>query len=300
MNTPNKAPLKRLAHLLIAATIAAAGIAAVTVPTHVNAELIATPLRGDTRLVQFRYYENHTFLVLTKPKAVTHIQFAADEVIQSIAAGDTSSWEITPTKNRRHLFVKPRFEDIETSMTVITDKRTYQFVLRSTSNGRKWYQRVSWVYDTEMVLDFEPALDETPPVALRITEERGARGSAPSTPHAQGPSGPADANGCATVGIRPEAMRFNYEISGNAPFRPQIVFDDGRFTYLRMPDGLQELPALFAVIDGNDFSLVNYTVSCDFIIVQRIMEEAVLKLGRAEVRVRQVQPQRRFFSQTEN
>ena len=95
-----------------------------------HAELIATPLTGDTRLVQFTYDEDNTFLVLAKPKAVTHLQFAADEMLQSVASGDTAQWELTPTKNRKNLFIKPKFEGIETSMTVITDKRTYQFVMR--------------------------------------------------------------------------------------------------------------------------------------------------------------------------
>jgi type IV secretory pathway VirB9-like protein len=110
-----------------------------------NAELIATPLRGDSRLVQFNYDADNTYLVLAKPKAVTHVQFAVDELIQSVAAGDTANWELTPTKNRKNLFIKPKFDDSDTSMTVITDKRTYQFVLRSTGDGKKWYQRVNWV-----------------------------------------------------------------------------------------------------------------------------------------------------------
>ena len=55
------------------------------------AEVKATPLAGDTRLVQFHFDADQTYLVLAKPKAVTHIQFGADELIQSVAAGDTAN-----------------------------------------------------------------------------------------------------------------------------------------------------------------------------------------------------------------
>lgn len=258
----------------------------------VHAELIATPLRGDSRLVQFHYDIDNTYLVLSKPKAVTHIQLAPDEVITSIAAGDTSSWELTPTKNRKHLFVKPKFEDIDTSMTVLTDKRTYQFVLRSTGDGKKWYQRVSWLYDIEMVLDEEPlpkpVVTEPSTAAKAVTEEKTVQ------------SGAADICGATGAGIRPEALQFRYEIKGDAPFKPQIVFDDGKFTYYRMPDSLQELPALFAVIEGTDYSLVNYTVQCQFLVAQRLMESSILKLGRNEIRINKIQPKRSLFGRVEN
>ena len=241
-----------------------------------GAEMLATPLRGDTRLVEFAYDPDNTFLLLARPKAVTHIQFAPDETIQSVAAGDTVGWEFTPTRNRRNLFVKPRYENQETSLTVLTDRRSYQFLLRSTGEGRKWYQRVSWLYPTELVLTMEGAAD-----AEAAGVESAARPAASSPPAAAvGPS------------VAPEALRFGYEIRGDAPFRPRVVFDDGRFTYFQLPPALQELPALFAVVDEQDYSLVNFEIKGDYLVAQRLLPAAVLKLGRAEVRVLQPPPRR--------
>lgn len=234
------------------------------------AEMVATPLRGDTRLVEFAYDPDNTFLLLAKPKAVTHIQFAPDESIQSVAAGDTVSWEFTPTRNRRNLFVKPRFENQETSLTVLTDKRSYQFVLRSTGEGRKWYQRVSWLYPSELVLTMEGAPD---PDSSSTAAGAQAATSAPTAP--------------AGLVVAPETLRFGYEIHGDAPFRPRVVFDDGRFTYFQLPPALQELPALFAVVDEQDYALVNFEIKGDYLVAQRLLPAAVLKLGRAEVRVSQ-------------
>lgn len=244
-----------------------------------SAEMVATPLRGDSRLVEFAYDQDNTYLVLAKPKAVTHIQFAPDEMIQSVAAGDTANWEFTPTRNRKNLFIKPRFDDQETSLTVLTDKRSYQFVLRSTGEGKKWYQRVSWIYSREMLLTMEgmePA--ESAPAQVPAAAQA-----------AQKPA--ADLEG----GIEPSSLHFGYEISGDAPFRPRVVFDDGKFTYFKMPANLQELPALFAVIDGKDYSLVNFEVKGDYLVAQRLIALSVLKLGREEVRVTKPAPKRNFF-----
>jgi type IV secretion system protein VirB9 len=247
-----------------------------------RAEMLATPLRGDSRLVEFVYDPDNTYLVLAKPKAVTHIQFAADEAIQSVAAGDTANWEFTPTRNRKNLFVKPRYEGQESSLTVITDKRSYQFVLRSTGDGRKWYQRVSWSYSSELVLTMEGMPEAQQPVAAPA-----ALAAAPAPQQAaSGPEG----------GIEPDKLRFGYEISGDAPFRPRVVFDDGRFTYFKMPANLQELPALFAVVADQDYSLVNFEVKGDYLVAQRLLPAAVLKLGREEVRVTRAAPKRSIFS----
>ncbi len=255
-----------------------------------NAELIATPLRGDSRLVQFNYDADNTYLVLAKPKAVTHVQFAVDELVQSVAAGDTANWELTPTKNRKNLFIKPKFDDSDTSMTVITDKRTYQFVLRSTGDGKKWYQRVNWVYASDMLMAIEGGEDVagSPPV------------SADKRPPAEQPRRISAAE-AQLGGFSPEALRFSYEIVGDAPFRPLVVFDDGRFTYFKLASSLQELPALFAVIDGNEYSLVNFEIKGDYLVAQRLLDKAILKLGKAEVRVNLAQPRRGLFGfRTEN
>ena len=236
-----------------------------------QAELFATPLPGDTRLVQFEYDADNTFLILSRPKALTHIEFGADERIQTVAGGDTKHWELSPTQNRRHLFVKPVYEQMETSMTVITDKRTYQFVLRSTGPGAKWYQRVTWRYGETMLLDMREAEEkaaEADKAARTAEKERQDQTLA--------------------VGVNPKDLRFDYSIDGNAPFRPVSLFDDGKFTWIRMPSKLVELPALFGMTEAGELSIVNYVVQGDYMLAQRVMDRGVLKLGKQEVRFARV------------
>lgn len=235
-----------------------------------HAELIATPLPGDTRLVQFEYDADNTYLILAKPKAVTHIEFAEDERIQTVAGGDTKFWELTPTQNRRHLFVKPTYEQTDTSMTVITDKRSYQFVLRSTGPGAKWYQRVTWRYGETILLDLRAEEEK------RVEERKEAAASEKR-----------QQDQVLGVGINPEDIKFNYKIEGDAPFRPVSVFDDGKFTWIRMPAKLQELPALFGEED-KELTLVNYVVKGDYILAQRLMDAGVLKLGKQQIRFTRV------------
>lgn len=272
-------------HLALVAAVSLTGLVGQS-----HAELIATPLTGDTRLVQFTYDEDNTFLVLAKPKAVTHLQFATDEMLQSVASGDTAQWELTPTKNRKNLFIKPKFEGIETSMTVITDKRTYQFVLRSTADGKKWYQRVSWMYSSSLVLEQDALLDAQAnvPMSGGVPESVQSSGIRALQPTFNLP--PLNSAGGSATTLKPDSLRFNYKVDGDAAFKPTQVFDDGKFTYLRMPQDVQELPALFAVIEGQEYSLVNYTVDGSYMVAQRLLDNAVLKLGKSEVQVTKVKP----------
>lgn len=224
-----------------------------------HAEMSATPLPGDARLVRFDFDPDNTYLILSKPTAVTHIEFSADEEIETVAAGDTTNFDITATKNRRNLFVKPHVDGITTSMTVLTDKRSYQFVIRSTAEGSKWYQRVSWRVPSTFVFD------DSGQVAASVQAK-------PTGSQAVDVSG----------GIDPEKLNYEYDISGDAPFKPTMVSDDGVKTYIKMPRGLQELPVLFSVLDGQ-FNLVNYIVRGDFLVVQLVQDRFVLKIGRKEV-----------------
>lgn len=152
-------------------------------------------------------------------------------------------------------------------MTVLTDRRSYQFVLRSTGNGAKWYQRVTWQYGNTILVD-SPAVVSLPAPVL-------AEQSALQTGEA----------------VDARSLNFGYVITGDAPFKPLVVFNDGRFTRIKLPPTLQELPALFAVAD-DDYQLVNYLVKGDDLIVQQVLTSGVLRLGKAEVRFALQDPQR--------
>lgn len=266
-------------------------VVALTALDSAHAELVATPLKGDVRLVQFNYDIDNTYLVLTKPKAVTHLAFAADETIQSVAAGDTATWDITATKDRKNLFIKPTYDDSDTSMTVLTTKRTYQFVLRSTSDGKKWYQRVTWLYPKDLVMEMAGQADMS--IEAPTPRPFAATSQQPATTH----DGSSDDSTCTGTLTRLNAanLDMSFESTGDAPFKPTVVMSDGKFTYIRMPQSIQELPALFTVIDGNEYSLVNYTVDCNYLVAQRVLDTAVLKIGKQEVRINHVKPKKSLF-----
>lgn len=79
----------------------------------------------DNRIKTYIYNPNEVYLLVVHFGFQSHIEFAKNEDIQTITMGDSYAWKITPVGNR--LFIKPLEENIRTNMTIITNKRTYQF-----------------------------------------------------------------------------------------------------------------------------------------------------------------------------
>lgn len=85
------------------------------------------PITVDNRIKTYVYNSNEVYLLILHFGFQSHIEFARDEEIETISLGDTYAWKLTPLGNR--LFIKPMEKNIRTNMTIITNKRTYQFDL---------------------------------------------------------------------------------------------------------------------------------------------------------------------------
>ncbi len=208
---------------------------------------------NDPRLVCFTYDAETTYTVLAIPGVPTDIQLAPGEKITGFALGDTIQWVVEELPG--HIFIKPIKPELFTAGTLVTDRRVYQLVFRSTTLQGHWMQKVSW-------------RDAPPPVVASPN---------PSADSAKG----------AEV-LSPTTRHCDYDIEGEGDFRPLSVCDDGRFTWIQMSSP-QALPALF-MVDDKEAVLVNYIIQGNYFMVQRLMSEILLKLGNAEVRITRRKP----------
>ena len=252
----------RLKSLIVAAALSIVGICA-------HAQVDADPLPGDPKLVIFQYDENNSFRIYTRPLATTHIQLDNDERVKVLALGDTAGWMTAQKDN--NIFVKPRYPNTNTSGTLITTKRTYQFVFRSTTESGRWYQRVSFQNPSDMLIEVADVDRRSLAAATQPTEAANATvvENIEASRHAKV--------------VSPELFNFNYEITGAEAIRPLNVFDDGNATYiqLRKPE---DVPALFRLV-GKDMELVDYILKgSNTLVVPRVMDAGLLKLGNQEVR----------------
>lgn len=218
---------------------------------------------GNPRLVVFPYDRNNTFPVYLMEGLNTHFEFPDGEYVKTLSVSncgqDSPFWSCQLSQDRRHAWIKPKLPDQTNVGTIVTNRRVYEISLHSVTPGRDWYQRVSWDggWQDQGFYEFQDA------------------------PKAEG--GPARETKSPMA--EPERLRFTYAIEGDAPFRPQMVFDDGKFTWIKLATNVQELPALF-VLAGDEVELVNYTQRGEYLLVNRLVPGLLLKLGKAEVKVR--------------
>ena len=96
-----------------------------------NYAIAEIPITTDKRIKTYVYHPSDVYLVTISPGFQTSIEFASGEQIQTISVGDSFSWLLNPMGNR--LFIKPLENNVRTNMTIITNLRTYQFDILSSS-----------------------------------------------------------------------------------------------------------------------------------------------------------------------
>lgn len=256
-------------NLLIFAASLAFGFA------HAESSSISMP--GDVKLVVFNYDQNNTYTVLSLPGNITDIQLNEGEKVNALAMGDSVQWITAKTDG--HIFIKPTKSNIFTSATLVTDQRTYQLTLRSSPEGGKWYQRVSWQYPELIVM--KQSEQEAQVKAAKIAsdaiqaEERKRKADEIAMTVSKAPGNP--------IGNPVANLNFEYTVSGDAEFKPTQVFDDGKATWLRMDAKVQEWPATFIMDDSNSTEIINPIRDGSFIKVTRLFKKCVLKLKNKEV-----------------
>ena len=204
----------------------------------------------------YPWSEGALYQVYAVPGQITDIALEPGESLTGagpIAAGDTARWIIGDTESgsgvtrRVHILVKPSRPDITTNLIVTTDRRTYMIELRS---GEKPYMpSVAWAYPQ-------------PPASQRE--------SVPATP--------------VIPAVAARNYRYAQTDTGNPPWKPIAVYDDGRHVYVEFPAGIVqgEMPPLFVIGPQGEAQIANSRIYQHILIVDRLFGAAELRLGAGD------------------
>nr|WP_228772668.1 MULTISPECIES: TrbG/VirB9 family P-type conjugative transfer protein [Cupriavidus] len=236
-------------------------------PFNGGVEPVALP--SDSRLVVFPYSADQIFRVLTAPLKVTTIEFAPDEqIVGDPAWGENIRWSFE-TDGANHLYVKPSGPGLVNTLSVNTNKRSYEFTLVSSPLGGIFYQKARF------------RVQEPFGAKAKARAEHGA-GAAEREPTTSAPD---------AVAVSPDKLNFDYRVDGSAAFKPETVFDDGTAIWMRIPRGADWPVALYK--DGSDFVVANFIRRGEFLVMQRLADEIALRSGDTEVKV--LRGKRRFL-----
>jgi type IV secretion system protein VirB9 len=202
---------------------------------------------ADPRLRVSAYSADEIFALKGYVGYQIDLEFEPGERFVGLGAGDLRSLGFAAQDN--HLFLKPKAASVETNLTVLTTRRTYQFDYSASA------QRP------------DPALGDVI-YALRFTYPPSAADRAAEAVERH-------------LANASEGRRRNlaYAYRGSLQLKPVSASDDGVQTRLRF-DARSELPAIFVRNDDGTESLVNFTVDADGLVVHRVARQFTVRRGR--------------------
>ncbi|MEG4582209.1 P-type conjugative transfer protein VirB9 [Microcoleus sp. MON1_C5] len=207
-------------------------------------------LSSDSRVRHVMYDPNQVYEIIGTYGYQTSLEFATDEEVKVVSLGDTIAWQTVPYNNR--VFLKPVEPRAATNMTVITNKRTYYFMLSSTKLSKETTFLVRFKYpqttSTVATMQSKPKIDST--------------------------------------GFDPETINLDYSTSGHKhAILLNRVLDDGQFTFFRF-DEKGEIPTIYTVGPDGTESIVNTRREGSYLVVERTAGLFTLRNGNSYLCVR--------------
>jgi type IV secretion system protein VirB9 len=229
----------------------AAGLTAMAVCSVPVAAICTDPQPGqntpDTRIRTLPYSGDKVYRLVGYVGYQIDLEFEPEESFVGLGAGDIEGLAFASQAN--HLFLKPKASKVSTNLTVLTNRREYQF---------------DYTASTERPESREP--DVT--YVLRFTYSK-----SPGVPDRAGKIEQQLESGAA---LRPHNLDYWY--CGYSALKPIAAWDDGVRTRLRF-GARAELPAVFVRNDDGSESLLNFNMEGGDLVIHRVARRFVLRRG---------------------
>ena len=152
------------------------------------------------------------------------------------------------------VLVKPFMGGLQTSLSIITDKRDYDITIQSVDSG-EYMPRIGFYYPQDKADAINVGL---PPDKIENNESLQPK-------------------------INIENIKYDYRIRGDQAlcWYPTSVFEDGKKVFIRMPDKVDrsQLPIFMTIDQGGQTEVVNYRYFKPYYVVDTIFDQGVLVLG---------------------
>ena len=233
--------------------------------------LLPTAVVDAQVLQEYEYQPDRVYQVRTGLGITTQIELSPNEQVLDYSTGFSSGWDLTRRDNV--FYLKPKNVDVDTNMMVRTATHSYVFELKVVATDWRALEqakqagvqyRITFRYPSDTTFVVEK--DVGPEADTRIEKDR--------------------------------RYNFDYSVATRARQRwlvPLNVYDDGRFTYMRMAEDSRlptgNFPAVFGreTEHGEDF-VVNTSMEGNTIVVHGTYPYLVVRHGRGVVGLRRNQP----------
>jgi type IV secretion system protein VirB9 len=256
------------------------------------AERTSVTTATDPRIRVVDYDADQVTLIAVQRGTATRIALAAEEKILRDGTGSGFAadcakpeleWCIHADPGTNQVLVKPKDGATHNNLELRTDKRDYSFEFEvlgdddhdaGGTRSTKTRQRERPVYRVRFRYP-------SPPPATPAAPKPGTVPMAPA-------SSPVPSARETLRDAKPEPRNWRYTmqpVNGADDIVPDLVFDDGRFTYFRFPAN-REIPTIFYISASGEEGRVNFHIdddAPDTVVVERMSRRFVLRLGNAAV-----------------
>ena len=212
------------------------------------------PSYSDNTANVYNYNKYKQFEINTKVGYVTDVQLRPGEVVQKIASGNTTQWQVDVDiiDGVQHVYIKPMVSGIRTNMIINTDQRSYRFLVNSTDEMEYVVVFNFAELDREAQLKAEAE-------ALAVQQSRLYNLKRLKNTH----------------------FNTNYKViktkNVKTAYVPKNIFDDGQKTYIEVSDlALRDnLPLVYSYDDWEKgkLQLVNYRLKNNVIEIDKVVNK---------------------------
>jgi type IV secretion system protein VirB9 len=217
---------------------------------HCFGEII--PVRGvlDSRVRVAAYNGDEVYRLRGFVGYQIDLEFESGETFSGLGAGDLEGLSFVGQDN--HLFLKPKAAKVATNLTVLTNRRHYQFDYLALAR-RPNHDDENVIYSLRFTYS---------PAASQLAAEADAKRLDSQLQNASIK--------------RPRNM--DYWFCGAAALRPIAAMDDGVHTRLRFPAN-SDLPAIFVRNDDGSDSLLNFSMDAGDVVIHRVAKRFIVRRG---------------------
>lgn len=227
------------------------GLCCLLLYMHVCAE--TTPSRGliDSRIRVAAYNGDEVYRLQGFVGYQIDLEFEPGETFTGLGAGDLEGLSFVGQDN--HLFLKPKAAKVATNLTVLTNRRHYQFDYTARSQ-RPGGDDHGVIYALRFTYPPSPSQSAAEAAARRLDSQLDGAGNK-------------------------RAQNTDYWYCGEPELRPVAASDDGVHTRLRFAASA-DLPAIFVRSEDGGESLLNFSMDSGDVVLHRVAKRFVLRRGK--------------------
>lgn len=239
------------------------------------------PITTDSRIRTLVYNPNEVYELRFYYGYQSFIEFADDEEIEMMSIGEAFAWRLTPAGKR--LFVRPLEIAGHTNMTIITNKRTYHFDIRSGEYEGKADEELVYTVrffypQVGQPLPIPPVLTAPNPAPIPVLPIRDEK-TIIRTPF---PQANADENLPNLIARTPPRGDFNFDyiLAGSGDkISPLKIYDDGIDTFFQFANDNAIIPSISLVDKFGNEQTLSYINRDNYIVVPVVGAQFSLRLG---------------------